>query len=334
MLAEQWRALHFRDRVGELDRIADGQVFAARRMIDFHDGAGLPQRRLFGKLFHRQNRADWNVDLVADFHDLELGLGHGPLLDALENLFELRQPRLGRGVFRIGLPGRFADDVANLAPYRRLRDEVDVGVGIGLPAFALQDPARLPAAGIVAGARRGIAERNTFAVLAIFGERAGFEALLVAQFHAAEVEHPVLHGRKHPLSPARAIALKERADDAERQMQTRAGIADLSAGDERRTIAETGRRGRAAGALRDVFIDLAVFVRAGAEAFNRCDDHARIELVDVLPSEAHAVERAGREVLHQHIAALHQLVQHTLALRVLAVDCDGALVVIEHREVE
>ncbi len=113
-----------------------------------------------------------------------------------------------------------------------------------------------------------------------------------------------------------------------------AAVADLRAGDERRTVAEAGGRGRAAGALRDVLVDLAVFVRSGAEALDRRHDHARVELVDVLPGQAHAVERAGREILDQHVAGLDQLVEHALALRVLGVDRDRALVVVEHGEVE
>ena len=128
------------------------------------------------------------------------------------------------------------------------------------------------------------------------------EALLVAQLHARQIEHAVLHGAEHLLAAAGADALIERADDAEREMQAGAGIADLRAGDERRALAEAGGRGRAAGALRDVLVDLAVFVRAGAKALHRGDDHARVELVDVLPGQPHAVERAGREILHQHVA--------------------------------
>ena len=117
-------------------------------------------------------------------------------------------------------------------------------------------------------------------------------------------------------------------------MQPGAGIADLRAGDERRAVAEAGGRGRAAGALRDVLVDLAVLVRAGPEALHRGDDHARIELVDVREGEAHAVERAGREILHQHVASLHQPVEDLLALGMLGVDRDRAFAAVEHGEIE
>ena len=117
-------------------------------------------------------------------------------------------------------------------------------------------------------------------------------------------------------------------------MQPGAGIADLGAGDERRPVAEAGGRGGAAGALGDVLVDLAVLVGTGAEALHRGHDHARIGLVDVLPGEPHAVERAGREILHQHVAMLDQPVEDFLALGMLGVDGDRALVAVEHGEIE
>src|SRR6185503_11548852 len=116
-------------------------------------------------------------------------------------------------------------------------------------------------------------------------------------------------------------------------MQSGARVADLRTGDERRTLAEAGGRGRAAGALRDVLVDLAVLVWAGAKTLHRGDDHARIELVDVLPGQPHAVERAGREILNQHVAILDQAIEDLAALRVLGVDRDRALVAVEHREI-
>ena len=160
------------------------------------------------------------------------------------------------------------------------------------------------------------------------------EALLVAQFHAGEIEHAVLHGAEHLLAAAGADALVERADDAEREMQAGAAIADLRAGDQRRPVAEAGGRGRAAGALRHVLVDLAVLVRARAKTLHRGDDHARIELVDVLPGQPHAVERAGGKILHQHVAFLDQPVEDFLALGVLGVDRDRALRTVEHGEIE
>ncbi len=112
------------------------------------------------------------------------------------------------------------------------------------------------------------------------------------------------------------------------------GVADLRAGHQGRTVVEAGRRCCSARALRDIFIDLAVLVGTRAEALDRRDDHARIELLDALPRESHPVERAGREILDQHVAFLHQRLEDFLALRILGVDGDRALVVVEHREIE
>src|ERR671937_2954105 len=275
MLAEQRRAFYFGDRVRHLDRIADGQILAARGVIDFDHGAGLAQRRLLGDLLHREDRPDRNVDAVADVHDLELALGHGPLLDGSEDVAQPRQARRRGGIVGIALPLRLADDIADCAPHRRLGDEIDVGVGIALPALAFEDPAGLAAAGIVAGARYRGAERNAFAVLAVLGERAVRQALLIAQFDAREVEHAVLHGAEHALAASGADALVERGDDAECEMHAGAAIADLCAGDERRARAEPSGGGGAACALRDVLIDLAIFGGTGAVAIDRGNDHAR-----------------------------------------------------------
>src|ERR1700757_1379971 len=93
----------------------------------------------------------------------------------------------------MGLPAGLADDIADLLPDRRLGDEVDVGIGIGLPALALEDAARLAAAGIIAGARHRVAERNAFAILTVFPKRAVGEALLIAELYTREIQHAVLH---------------------------------------------------------------------------------------------------------------------------------------------
>src|SRR5271156_4960615 len=178
-------------------------------MIDLDHSAGRAQRLLLGYLLHRQDRAHRNVLLVANVHDLELGHGLGPLLDGVEDMPQPRQPRWRRRIIRIGLP------------FRRLGDEINVSVGIALPALALENPARLAAAGIIAGPRRCLAERNTFAMLAVFGEWAMSEPLLVAQFHAREIEHAILHGAEHFLTPAGPGSLIKRCDDAKRQMKPR-----------------------------------------------------------------------------------------------------------------
>ena len=160
------------------------------------------------------------------------------------------------------------------------------------------------------------------------------EALLIAQLHAGKIKHTVLHGAEHLLTTAGAGSLEERRHNAKRQMQSGAGIADLGAGDERWPIPEAGGGGRAARALGNVLVHFAVLVRARTKAFHGCHDHARVELMNMLERQAHAVERAGREIFNEHVAFLHQMVEHLLALGIFGIDGDRAFATVEHGEVE
>ena len=206
--------------------------------------------------------------------------------------------------------------------------------GIGLPALALEDPARLPAAGGVACAGHALAELAVRILRIFFHHARAIEALLIAQLHAAQVQHAILHRGEHLLPASGRVALVERRDDAKRQMQPGAAVADLRTGDQRRAIVESGRRRRAASALRDVLIHLAVLVRTGAEPLDRRDDHSRVERIDALPRKSHPIECARREVLDQHVAVLDQRLEDRLASRMLGVERDRAFVAIQHREVE
>ena len=84
----------------------------------------------------------------------------------------------------------------------------------------------------------------------------------------------------------------------------------------------------------DVFVDLTIFIGAGAKTLDRGNDHARVQLLNALPGETHPVEHAGAEVFDQHVARQDHPFEHFLALGVLCVERDRALVVIEHGEVQ
>ena len=73
---------------------------------------------------------------------------------------------------------------------------------------------------------------------------------------------------------------------------------------------------------------------AVAEAFDGGDDHARIELIDPLPRETHAIQGAGAKILDQHVGFLDHLLEDFLPLRVLGVERQRALVAVEHREIQ
>ena len=86
--------------------------------------------------------------------------------------------------------------------------------------------------------------------------------------------------------------------------------------------------------MRDILVDLAVLIRTRAEALDRGNDHARIELIDMLPSKPHAVERARRKILHQDVALLDQPFENFFALGMLGIDGDRSLAAVKHREIE
>src|SRR5258708_38128892 len=117
-------------------------------------------------------------------------------------------------------------------------------------------------------------------------------------------------------------------------MQSGAAVANLRAGHQGRTVIESGGGRRAAGALRHVLVDRALLVRTGTEAFDRGHDHARIEFLNALPREPHAIQRPGREIFHQNVAMLDQALQDLLAMIAFGVERYRSLVVIEHREIQ
>ena len=65
-----------------------------------------------------------------------------------------------------------------------------------------------------------------------------------------------------------------------------------------------------------------------AEAGRRGVDDVGPDRLDLLVAEAQALHRAGPKVLHQHVGALEQAQDHRLAVRVLEVDGDPALVAV------
>ena len=76
-------------------------------------------------------------------------------------------------------------------------------------------------------------------------------------------------------------------------MHAGVAVAERRAADRRRAVPKAGRRRGAAGALRDVVVDLDVLIgRAFAESLDRTEDEPRVEFLDVLPAEAHPVHRA------------------------------------------
>ena len=119
-----------------------------------------------------------------------------------------------------------ADHLGQPFERSRLGDDIGIRIGVGFPTLALDDPARLPAAGRIAGAGHGIAEVFV-RVLGEFLQRPVGQALLIAQLDPAQVEHRVLHGAFDALAAARMGAVIQRRQNPGDQMDAGAGIADL-----------------------------------------------------------------------------------------------------------
>src|SRR4051794_18835524 len=74
-------------------------------------------------------------------------------------------------------------------------------------------------------------------------------------------------------------------------------------------------------------------VRAvAAEALDRRVDQPRVELLERIPAEAEAVERARPEILQQHVRLLDDLLEQPLAVVRLQVEGQAALVGVEQEE--
>ncbi len=160
------------------------------------------------------------------------------------------------------------------------------------------------------------------------------EPLLVAQLDAAQIQHAVLHRHIDLLAAPGGVALEQRGDNTQRQMQAGAEVTDLRPGHQRRAVVETGGGRRAARALRDIFVNLAVRVGPRPKTFDRGQDHPWVEFLDSRPGKSHAVECAGGEIFHHHVARFHQRFEDFFADFVAAVDLDRALVVVQHGEIQ
>src|SRR6185295_20335846 len=123
-----------------------------------------------------------------------------------------------------------SDDLRERRKGRRLRDDVDERVGVGFPALAPDDPSRVASARGVARARDCDAEAAV-GILRIFLEWTVGQPLLIAQLHAAKVQHAVLHGAGDALPATALFALKEGGEDPGDQMDAGSRVADLGARD-------------------------------------------------------------------------------------------------------
>src|SRR6266478_915224 len=335
VLAQQRGSGNRGREAGELDRAADRKVAAALLLLHLDHGAAGAQGRIVGNFLHGKHRRAGHLELAQDVDRLELGLVGQPLLDLCKDIEDVGLAGAGSGVYRIFRPFRLPDRLAGLRPVLFLDREIDVGVRVGVPALALEYPARLPAAAGVAAAGDRIAKLPIW-ILRVFLEVANMlQAFLVPQLDAAQIQHRILHRHRHFLASAGLPTADQCGQDADREMHAGVAVAERRSADRWRTVPKAGRRGGAARALRHVFIHLEVRIgRAVAEALDRPEDDPRVEFLNVLPGEPHPVQRARREVLDQYVGLADQLLQDRLAFGRLGVQLQRPLVAVEHREIQ
>src|SRR5262249_52741610 len=133
---------------------------------------------------------------------------------------------------------------------------------------------------------------------------------------------------------ATPFAMKQGGKDSSYQMNAGPGIPDLGARNHRETIDLTGSRSRSAGALSDILVDFTILKRARPESLDRGIDHPRIDLLNLLPGKAHAIDRAGSVVLDHHVTFLDELSEDFLARFGLRVQRHASLVAVQHREIK
>jgi hypothetical protein len=160
------------------------------------------------------------------------------------------------------------------------------------------------------------------------------QPLVVAQLDPAQVQHRMLHGDGHALSAAGVLTLVERGQDAGHRVDAGARVADLCPSGQRRALFESGCAHRAAHGLRDDFIRLVVRVRPVAKTLDGGEDQPWVDPLQLVPSEAHALDRAGAEILGEDVESGEQLGEDPLAFCGLHVQGDAPLVAVEHREIE
>src|SRR5438132_5953282 len=303
-------------RGGELDGIAHGDVAPAHRMLDLDDhvpGAGV---RIGHHLAGVEAGPAGHAGAGENLHALVLGALRGPRSHEAIDLVPALPAGLRRLVARIPDEILASDGAQERMPHLLLGEDEDVVIR---PAgMAAVRRARHVRAELIARSRRRLAE-----------------ALVIAEAHADEVHHHVLHGDLDLLALPGLVALHEPGEDPDHAVHARAGVSD-------------GRpdiRGRAVGEARDAhasphglgyrLVALVVAVRSvGAEPLDARVHEARVERLHGGIAEAQAIEDAPPEVLEEHVGRLQEGPKDLLASGVLQVEGKAPLVGVEGEEEE
>src|SRR5206468_2730388 len=115
--------------------------------------------------------------------------------------------------------------------------------------------------------------------------------VMLAKVDANQIEHGVLLSDLDALPDTRGLALDDRGQNTDREVESRARVAESSFDLRGRPISGARHAHRAAHGLRDHLEALVVGVGTGtAEALDRGRDDLRVHAAKILPAEAQALE--------------------------------------------
>ena len=147
-------------------------------------------------------------------------------------------------------------------------------------------------------------------------------------------DHRLQEGGLHPLPFARALALQQRDEDADRRIEPGAEIRDRDADAHRPPAGLAGNRHEPAHALGDLIEARPLGVRAVlTEAGKARVDEAGVERAECLVVDAEPVLHVGPVVLHHHVGLGGEALEDGDALRLLEVESEAPLVAVQILEV-
>src|SRR5271169_3889076 len=288
-------------------------------MFEFEDRLALAQMRVREHLGRIEHGTAHNAAAGKRFHDLALLAPRRPALDLRGQCRAILGARRRCRKALVGAQIRALHYLGHgLEHFRVIGRDRDVDVVVRPVPRAAQQVG--PAAGgrAVAGAVERRSVRQTLRV-----------------FDPGQVQHRLLHRDLDELAAAGVVALYQGGEDRDRQMHAGAGIADIGAVDHRRTARLAGDAHRTGCRLRHRLeaFELAVGT-VGTEPLDRSIDHARIQRLDGLVTEAQPVHDTRSEVLGDDVGVFDQPAGDLLALLGPQIDDGAALVAVEQQEVK
>ena len=184
----------------------------------------------------------------------------------------------------------------------------------------------------VTGRERFVRRDGGVAVALALRRLAGGEPVrgLVGEQCRCRIQHPDVDA----LPNAKALARQQRGGDALCAIETRHHVGDRHAQPVTGAIGIPGDAHQPAFGLHHRVVPGFVAARTGlAIAGDRGVDQAGTAAVHGVPAETGPLERAGPEVLHQHVGLLDQLLEHRAPRGRLVVERDAFLVAVDAQEV-